>query len=185
MTMIGFLARRAAGAMVLVFAVTSGALLLAQLAPGDYASQFGQNAGQIAAERHRLGLDLPIGRQYARWLKRSITLDLGESFQYQRPVTALVGERALNTAKLAAAALVVATLIGIPWGVVTGSRRGLLIHVLRGAVQLVKKGRARGARAVLPLQPSGCAFGRAWPVVVWIAWKHEVVNDQRVFAWGE
>ena len=67
MTMIGFLARRAAGAMVLVFAVTSGALLLAQLAPGDYASQFGQNAGQIAAERHRLGLDLPIGRQYARF----------------------------------------------------------------------------------------------------------------------
>ncbi|HYT75756.1 MAG TPA: ABC transporter permease [Vicinamibacterales bacterium] len=132
--MIGFLARRALGAVLLVFAVTSGALLLAQFAPGDYASQFGQNAAQLAAERHRLGLDLPVGRQYARWLKRSITLDLGESFQYQRPVAALVGEKALNTAKLATTALLVATLIGIPWGVVTGSRRGgLLIRALRGA----------------------------------------------------
>ena len=42
-------------------------------------------------------------------------------------------ERAANSARLAFAALLVATLLGIPWGVVTGSRRGgLLIRVLRG-----------------------------------------------------
>jgi ABC-type dipeptide/oligopeptide/nickel transport system permease component len=132
MTTIGFLARRVLAALALVFVVTSGALLLAQLAPGDYASQFGRDQAQIAAERHRLGLDLPMARQYARWLKRSLTLDLGESFQYQRPVTALVAERAWNTALLAATSLAVATLLGIPWGIVTGSRRGVLIRALRG-----------------------------------------------------
>jgi ABC-type dipeptide/oligopeptide/nickel transport system permease component len=129
-----FLLRRGLAALLLVFTVTSGALLLAQLAPGDYASQFGRSSDQIAAERHRLGLDRPLAAQYAGWLKRTLTLDLGESFQYQRPVLGLVRERAANTGVLAIAALVVATLIGIPSGIVTGSRRGgLAVHLLRGA----------------------------------------------------
>ena len=73
-----FLLRRALAAVALVFAVTSGAQLLAQLAPGDYAS--GSSASrreQIAAERHDLGLDRPVGEQYVRWLRRTLTLDLG------------------------------------------------------------------------------------------------------------
>ena len=132
--MFPFLLRRALAAAGLVFAVTSGALLLAQLAPGDYASQFGLSREQMAAERHRLGLDRPMAEQYGAWLKRSIALDLGESFQYQRPVIDLVRERAANTAVLATAALLVATLVGIPIGVFTGSRRrGVLVRLRRGA----------------------------------------------------
>jgi hypothetical protein len=38
MSLIRFLAWRTAGALVLVFAVASGAMLLAHLAPGDFAS---------------------------------------------------------------------------------------------------------------------------------------------------
>jgi peptide/nickel transport system permease protein len=136
--MVLFLVRRAIAALVLVFAVTSAALLLAQFAPGDYASMFGRTPEQIASERHRLGLDLPPVQQYARWLRRSLTLDLGESFQYQQPVLGLVLERGINTAKLAACALIVATLIGIPSGIVTGSRRsGLLPRLVRGASLLL------------------------------------------------
>ena len=128
-----FLLRRSLAALLLVFAVTSGALLLAQLAPGDYASGFGRNPAQVAAERHRLGLDRPIGEQYARWVRRSLTLDLGESFQYQLPVMDLVRARAANTAVLAVSALALATLLGIPSGIVTGSRRrGLLARCIRG-----------------------------------------------------
>ncbi len=128
-----FLLRRGLAALLLVFAVTSGAMLLAQLAPGDYASQFGLSKEQIAAERHRLGLDRPLAEQYSRWLTRTLTLDLGESFQYQRPVLDLLRERAGNTALLALAALMVATLLGIPTGILTGSRRrGPIVRVLRG-----------------------------------------------------
>lgn len=119
-----FLLRRGLAAALLVFAVTSGALLLAQLAPGDYASQPGRSPEQMAAERRRLGLDRPMVEQYTGWLKRTLTLDLGESFGYQRPVLGLVRERAANTAMLAVAALAVATLLGIPSGIFTGSRRG-------------------------------------------------------------
>src|SRR5258708_1376466 len=119
-----FLLRRSVAALLLVFAVTSGALLLAQLAPGDYTSEIGRSGEQIAAERHRLGLDRPFLAQYTDWLTRSLTLDLGESFQYRQPVIELVRVRAANTAVLALAALVVATLLGIPSGIFTGSRRG-------------------------------------------------------------
>lgn len=127
-----FLLKRVLGAVLLVFAVASGAQLLAQLAPGDFTSVIGRSAEEIAADRHRLGLDRPFAHQYAAWLKRSLTLDLGESFQYKRPVLGLVRERAGNTAVLAMSALAVATLLGIPWGVVTGSRHGPGVRALRG-----------------------------------------------------
>jgi ABC-type dipeptide/oligopeptide/nickel transport system permease component len=131
-----FLLRRGLAALILVFAVTSGALLLAQLAPGDYAAEIGLSPEEIAAERTRLGLDRPFLEQYTRWLRRTLTLDLGESFQYQRPVMELVVERAGNTAVLASCALIVATLLGIPWGVITGTRSGAGASMLR-AVSIV------------------------------------------------
>ena len=127
-----FLLTRAAGALALVLAVTSGAVLLAQLAPGDYAGVFGRSPAEIAADRHRLGLDRPMLEQYTTWLTRALTLDLGESFAYQRSVVGLVRTAAANTARLAIAALLVATLLGIPWGVITGTRDGILARLLRG-----------------------------------------------------
>lgn len=135
-----FLVRRTLSALVLVFLVASGSQLLAQLAPGDYASSVGSGRSQadVARERHRLGLDQPIARQYANWLRRSAAFDFGDSFFYQQPVTALVGAAARNTAILATTALVCATMIGVPWGVATGSRRGgVLIAALRGASLLL------------------------------------------------
>jgi peptide/nickel transport system permease protein len=55
---------------------------------------------------------------------------------YGRPVGALVPERAVNTALLAVAALALATLIGLPLGIVTGSRPGALSNGIR-ALSLV------------------------------------------------
>ena len=131
MSFLRFLAWRAAGAALLVFVVASGAVLLAQLAPGDYASSLGGDPAVVAAERHRLGLDRPVREQYAGWLRRSLTLDLGLSLQTEQPVGPLVRERARNTATLALLALIVATLVGIPCGIVTGSRGGAIAHLLR------------------------------------------------------
>jgi ABC-type dipeptide/oligopeptide/nickel transport system permease component len=132
-----FLAWRVAGAAALVFAVASGAVLLAQLAPGDYAASFGRDPAVVAAERHRLGLDLPVAQQYARWLRRSLTLDLGLSLQTEQPVAPLVRDRARNTAALAALALVVATANGIPCGIFTGSRRTGTARLARGGSLLL------------------------------------------------
>lgn len=137
MSLFRFLAWRAAGALLLVFAVASGAVLLAQFAPGDYASQIGESPAYVALERHRLGLDRPVAEQYGRWLRRALTLDLGVSLQTERPVAPLVGERARNTAALAAIALAIAAAIGIPCGILTGSRGGALPRLIRAASLLL------------------------------------------------
>jgi peptide/nickel transport system permease protein len=132
-----YLARRLAFAVLLVFVVSSGALVLTRLAPGDFASElFGAGATHqsITADRARYGLDRPILDQYARWLSRAVRLDFGTSLLYRQPVSGLVGQRAANTALLAIAALLVATLVGLPLGVVAGSRKaGVVPAFIRGA----------------------------------------------------
>ena len=133
-----FVVRRLLAAAGLVFVVSSAALVLADIAPGDFVTAtIGGDPSIVRAERQRLHLDRPIAERYREWMTRSLTLDLGESFQYRRPVLGLVRERAANTAVLALAALVLATAIGIPAGVVTGSRRGVAARVLRGGSLLL------------------------------------------------
>src|SRR5207253_7595868 len=60
--------------------------------------------------------------------------DFGRSMQYDRPVAELIPSSAVNTGILAVSALVIATLIGLPLGVVTGTRRhGFVPSTIRGA----------------------------------------------------
>jgi peptide/nickel transport system permease protein len=132
-----YLVRRVVAAVVLVAVVSSAALLLTRVAPGDFASELygsGATAASIAAERARYGLDRPLASQYLDWTLRAVRLDFGVSLLYHRPVAELVRQRAANTAVLAIAALLLATLLGLPAGVVTGSRRrGLASSAIRGA----------------------------------------------------
>jgi len=132
-----YVARRLAFAAFLVIAVSSASLVLARLAPGDFVSQSGSTQVSRAVldqERARFGLDKSIAAQYRDWLAAAVRFDFGYSMQYGRPVRDLIPERAANTAMLAVTALVLATLIGLPLGVITGSRRGgALPGVIRAA----------------------------------------------------
>lgn len=119
-----FVLRRTMAAALTVLLVSSAAVWLVALAPGDFVSDLQVTPQAAAAERARLGLDRPVAVQYAAWLHRAVRLDLGQSLKYRRPVSELVRGRAWNTALLGASALLVATLIGIPAGVLTGSRHG-------------------------------------------------------------
>jgi peptide/nickel transport system permease protein len=134
--MLRFLARRLAFAVVLVIAVSSAALLLTRMAPGDVTAQLGPfaNPEEVARTRARFSLDRSPLEQWASWLARSARLDFGDSYLYNRPVAALLGRAAANTAALAVVALAAATLVGLPLGVFTGSRQGgLLPGLVRGA----------------------------------------------------
>jgi ABC-type dipeptide/oligopeptide/nickel transport system permease component len=118
-----FVARRAVAALILVFVVSSAALILARLAPGNQFSGFGVDPRVAAAECARIRCNDPVLAQYAAWLGRTIRFDFGESSKYGRPVGSLVQERAVNSLTLGVLALIVATLIGVPAGVISGSRR--------------------------------------------------------------
>jgi peptide/nickel transport system permease protein len=130
-----FLLRRLLFALLLVVAVSSSALLLTRLAPGDMTTELGLRARpeEIARTRARFDLNRSPVAQLGGWALRAARFDFGESFLYNRPVGGLIRRAAGNTAVLAVAALAIATLAGIPLGIVTGSRRGALAGAIRTA----------------------------------------------------
>jgi peptide/nickel transport system permease protein len=122
--MAAYVARRLAFAAFLVFAVSSSSFVLTRLAPGDYVTEsLGIDARRETIERTRAryGLDKPITEQYRDWAGRAVRLDFGRSLLYDRPVTDLIPERAANTAMLAVTALAVATVVGLPLGIMSGT----------------------------------------------------------------
>jgi peptide/nickel transport system permease protein len=125
--LIRFLLVRAITTVALVWLAASSMLLLVRLAPGDPVAEArftpGATAVTIAHERERLGFDRPWWTLYGDWLGHAIRLDFGSSLRYERPVTQLVAERAMNTAVLALSALFLATIVGLPLGVIAGSGR--------------------------------------------------------------
>jgi len=121
----GLIVRRSAAAVAFVMIVASAAFLFVRLAPGDAATDLQLTVSDpavIAATRARLGLDQPLATQFGHWLIGLTHFDLGQSSKFGRPVASLVADRLLNTAKLAGLALLMATLIGLPLGVITGAR---------------------------------------------------------------
>jgi peptide/nickel transport system permease protein len=122
-----FVARRVVAAVVFVLIVSAASYVVARLAPGDETSAdflAGMSAADIAAKRERLRLDDPVMAQLGHWLTGLVRFDLGQSSAYNRPVRALVVERGLNTAQLAAVALLLATMLGVPLGILTGAYPG-------------------------------------------------------------
>jgi len=107
------------GAVTLVF-------FLVHLIPGDPVElMLGETASRadLTQLRADLGLDRPLGEQYAHFLAGCARGDLGRSFFYRRPVLAVIGGALPATMLLAAAALAVALLIALPAGVVAAVRR--------------------------------------------------------------
>jgi peptide/nickel transport system permease protein len=107
------------GVLTLVF-------FLVHLIPGDPVElMLGETASRadLAQLRADLGLDRPIGEQYARFMGGLVRGDLGRSFFYRKPVLAVIGGALPATALLAAAAMAVAILIAVPLGVLAAVRR--------------------------------------------------------------
>jgi peptide/nickel transport system permease protein len=83
-------------------------------------------AGPETRERliDELGLDQPLPVQYATFLGNALQGDFGQSIRFQAPALELVLDRLPATLKLAAAALLLATVVGIPLGFVAALAHG-------------------------------------------------------------
>jgi peptide/nickel transport system permease protein len=100
---------------------------LLHLVPGDPVDlMLGENAvpADRAQMRAQLGLDRPLGEQYARYLAHALAADLGRSLHSQDPVTLLVAERLPATAELMVAAMFVALSLAFPLGIVAALHHG-------------------------------------------------------------
>jgi peptide/nickel transport system permease protein len=81
-------------------------------------------AGDVQQLRRDLGLDLPLGEQYLRYLQGLVRGDLGRSYRFNAPVSGLLLGRYPATLELALSALMVCLAIAIPAGTFSASRRG-------------------------------------------------------------
>jgi len=105
--------------------------LVAQAMPGDALTGLLDptwDLERIALERARLGLDLPWYQQYWNWAVGIVTEgDFGRSFNYQQPVTDIIGLRLGNTLRLAFFTLILMYLIGLPLGIISGRHHDTFI----------------------------------------------------------
>ncbi len=81
-------------------------------------------AEEVAATRAKLGFDRPIHEQYGRYLVGLVTFDLGNSLRSRTPAFELVLERMPATLELTLFAILFATLLAIPIGILSATRRG-------------------------------------------------------------
>lgn len=124
--MISYLIRRVGYALIMVVLVSFVSFVIIKLPPGDFLTQKiaqlrarGDRSAEDRVEQYRIryGLDKPFMTQYTTWAKNFIKGDFGESFEYERPVKDLLGERLTMTIILGLATLIVTWAIGIPLGV--------------------------------------------------------------------
>ena len=113
---------------------------LVHLVPGDpVQAMLGESASpqDVAQLRHTLGLDRPLLIQYALFMRGVVTGDLGTSLRTNQPVTAVIAERMPATVQLALSAILVATLVALPLGIVAAVRAGTGIDRLATTVALI------------------------------------------------
>lgn len=76
-----------------------------------------------------LGLDQPIHVQYFKFLGNLVQGDFGTSFRYQEPALPIVLERLPASFELAIASMIVATVIAIPLGILSATKRNSFLDI--------------------------------------------------------
>jgi peptide/nickel transport system permease protein len=79
--------------------------------------------------RNQLGLDRPLPEQFIRFVGNIVRGDFGDSFRYDQPALQLILDRLPATMYLALSAMALATLIGLPLGIIAAVRRNGWIDV--------------------------------------------------------
>ena len=122
-----YLLRRIVYLIALLFLLSFAAFIIIQLPPGDYLTTYiaSLEARQIPVTeliienlRERYGLDLPLPRQYLRWIGNILLRgDMGESFSQNREVVKVIGERLALSVTLSLSSLLLVYLIAVPIGI--------------------------------------------------------------------
>ncbi len=127
-----YLLRRGCYAAVVVVGVSLTVFGIVRLGgdPALLMAPVGAGAEEVSALRRSLGLDEPLPVQYVRFVAAAARGDFGVSHWQKRPALELVLERIPATLQLAAAAMLLATLVAIPAGIVSAIKRNSLADVV-------------------------------------------------------
>ncbi|MEX2292589.1 MAG: ABC transporter permease [Acidimicrobiales bacterium] len=79
--------------------------------------------GVLQRIEERYGLDDPVPVQFVNYWKRTATWDLGESYVDRRSVNEILGDKSINSLRLATWAIIIEIVVGISVGLVSAVRR--------------------------------------------------------------
>jgi peptide/nickel transport system permease protein len=117
-----YLVKRLAAIIPTIFLVSVIIFGLQQLLPGDAAQILAgedQSPEVVAYLRQKMHLDEPFPVRYAYCISGVAHGDLGESLRIQEPVLGLIIQKLPVTLELAAIAMLIALVIGIPMGIIS------------------------------------------------------------------
>jgi peptide/nickel transport system permease protein len=129
---LSYLARRLSNMVITLVLISIASFIVIQLPPGDFLTSYvaqlkqrGQIIDQAAIEalEKRYGLDQPMISQYFKWIWGVLHGDFGYSFQWNRPVSALLWERLGMTLVVALFTLFLTWAISFPIGIYSATHQ--------------------------------------------------------------
>lgn len=128
--MLQYLLRRLLWLPVVIWAVASLTFLALRIVPGNPIQSI-QNQimdqNQIARIEERWGLNQPVYVQYARFMGDLVQGDLGISMSSGAPISRLLFERIPPTIELTFVAMIISTVFGIMFGIISATTRNRFI----------------------------------------------------------
>ena len=136
--MLSFIFRRFLLSLLTLWVLSMLSWVIIELPPGDYidiyildltggTANFNEvllgNTELREALSKQFGLDKPTYVRYAKWIWRMFHGDLGNSLEFVKPVTEVVGERLLLTVILATTTAILAWGLAVPIGIYTAVRQ--------------------------------------------------------------
>jgi len=130
--MLAFLLRRLGQSLVvlLLVSVVSFALILFTGDPVAMMLPTHASESDRVALQQQLGLDRPLVVQYMDFVARGLRGDLGQSIKFNQPVLPLIASKLPQTLLLATTAMAIAVSVGLPLGILSGSRPNSIFDVL-------------------------------------------------------
>jgi peptide/nickel transport system permease protein len=119
-------------APLMLWTIVTIIFLLMRATPGDPVDAIvGSRASDVIKDemRKKLGLDLPMWRQYGDYLDKLLHFDLGKSITSSgKQVTTIISDHFPATVELAVGAILVAFMVGITIGVISAAKRDTAVE---------------------------------------------------------
>lgn len=131
--MLNYIGNRVLQLIPLLFAISIIVFFIIQLPPGDFLETYIQqlelsgtavDEGTILNLQKQYGLDEPFIMQYLIWMKNMLLEgDLGRSFQWNLPVSEVLGDRLLLTMVISVISLIFVWIVAIPIGIYSATHQ--------------------------------------------------------------
>ena len=174
----GLIAQRLGIALITLVIVSFAVFFATAMLPGDVAQVLlGQAATPeaVAGLRHAMGLDQPALQRFLSWLLGLLHGDFGISYVNNMPVAQLIGDRLINSLKLAAVTTVVSVPISLLLGIGAAMWRGSIFDRMVTVLTI----------SVISIPEFMVATLAVLVFAVWLGWLPALSYGAEVGSWSQ